>query len=75
MRALQIGDKVAYSASFLRSIGCFTGDMPHTRGIITDIQPIGERQLVTVNWDCEDIPPKVISANLARVGTPAMSAN
>ncbi len=75
MTKLQIGDNVAYSATFLRSICCFTGDLPHARGIITDIKPVGERQLITVDWDCEDIPGKVISGNLAKCGTAGMSAN
>ncbi len=75
MKALQIGDNVAYSANFLRSIACYTGDMPSARGIVTDIKPLGERSLLTVNWDNEDIPSKVISANLAKVGSAAMSAN
>ena len=75
MKALQIGDNVAYSASFLRSIACYAGDMAHARGVITDIKPLGERQLVSIDWDRPDIPTKVISANLAIVGTPGMSAN
>ncbi len=74
MSKLQIGDKVAYSATFLQSISCYTGDIPFARGIVTEIKPVGERQLITVDWGNEDIPSKVISGNLAKVGTPGMSA-
>ena len=74
MKKLQIGDNVAYSASFLRSISCYTGDIPAARGVVTNIKPLGDRQLITVDWGNEDIPPKVISGNLAKRGSAAMSA-
>ena len=35
---LVIGDKVAYSVQFLRSIGMSHSDMAHGRGIVTEIK-------------------------------------
>lgn len=32
-----IGDRVAYSARFLRSLGRYTGNMPHLRGTIEQL--------------------------------------
>ena len=64
-----IGDKVAYSVQFLRSIGMSHSDMSRGRGTVTAIQPFGDsNQLVTINWDNPELPNKVLAANLAKVG-------
>lgn len=61
---LAIGDRVAYSRSFLRSIGAFTGEMPHARGEIKKLTPLGETTLAEVEWkDAELPPPRVNVAN------------
>ena len=65
---IKIGDKVAYSVQFLRSIGEVTGELPAARGVVTDIKKLGQRELVSVDWGDENIPGKVISGNLAKVG-------
>lgn len=65
---MNIGDKVAYSVDFLRSIGVFTGDMPAARGVIENITELGQTKLATIKWDSEEIPPKVNVKNLAKVG-------
>lgn len=73
----KVGDKVAYSAKFLRSIGCYTGDMPQARGVITALGEIsrGGTVIATIEWDrAGDCPEKVNVANLARVGSSAMYA-
>ena len=65
---VQRGDRVAYSAAFLRSIGCQTGELPQVRGVVTAVQPLGDRQLVTIDWGTDAAPAKVMACNLARVG-------
>jgi hypothetical protein len=62
------GDKVAYSVQFLRSIGqAPTGQMCHWRGIVVAVRELGQRVLVSVQWDSAPMM-RVIDANLAHVG-------
>lgn len=65
---LTIGDRVAYSRSFLQSVGAFTGDLPHARGEIKKLSPLGETTLAEVDWANTELPPRVNVANLCRVG-------
>jgi hypothetical protein len=65
---LEVGDNVAYSRGFLRSVGAFTGDMPHARGEIKKLTPLGETTLAEVDWNDAELPPRVNAANLCRVG-------
>lgn len=58
------GDKVAYAVQWLRSVGLSHSDYAHARGIVTDING----RIITVKWDTNDIPPKVLDSNLAKVG-------
>ena len=67
-RMIRPGAHVAYSAAWLRSIGCRTGDLPAARGTVTKIQQLGSLQLATVDWGSEDIPARVAVCNLALVG-------
>ena len=68
MRDIVIGDKVAYSVQFLRSIGMSHTDMAHARGRATVIWTFGaDTRMVSVEWDC-DMPEHVNAANLALVG-------
>lgn len=69
-----IGDRVAYSANWLRWTGNFAGELPQLRGAVVDITPMGGRDLVTVKWDHGE-QWNVLNVNLARVGSAAMSAN
>lgn len=50
---LNIGDRVAFSAKFLRAIAVYTGPKPFLRGTVIEIQPFGSDvpDLVTVAWD------------------------
>lgn len=64
---IKVGDRVAYSAVWLRSTGNFTGDMPFARGVVTELIPLGQTTLAVVDWANPDIPPKVNVANLTRV--------
>jgi hypothetical protein len=75
MRPITTGDTVAYSAAFLRSIGCQTGDIPFARGVVNrfvDISP--ECRLAEVFWDTAGIPPRVNVKNLCRPGSSGFSA-
>ena len=66
--AVKVGDKVAYSRRFLRSISCFTGDMPQARGKVTGLKTLSEDVvLAEVEWDLPDLPGRVNVKNLSRV--------
>ena len=78
------GDKVAYSARFLRSTGQYTGDIPFLRGEIVAVEPLGEPQLCTIQWSLDGKPVhmpsqyhddglgRVISPNLTLVSRLAL---
>ena len=69
-RALPVkaGDEVCYSAAFLRSVGAYTGDMPHARGVVTGVETLGgEIVLANVTWDIEGLPERVNVKSLSRV--------
>lgn len=69
---LQVGDAVAYSRAFLRSIGAFSGDLPHAKGKITGLVPVGrEVVLAEIDWDRAELPARVNVKNLCRVGSRA----
>jgi len=65
---MKIGDKVAYSVQFLRSIGSSHSNLARARGVIVGLQPFGTQTLVTVDWGDPEIPDKVLAPNLALVG-------
>lgn len=75
---LTIGTRVAYSANFLRSIGCYSGALPFLRGTITALNVLSPGcTLADIEWDGDkgEGPTRVNVANLAKVGSAAMSAN
>lgn len=55
MKSIAIGDKVAYSVQFLRSIGEVSGDMPAARGVVTALDELagGKLILARIDWDRE----------------------
>ena len=61
------GDGVAYSARFLRSIGCQTGPMPAARGRVTAVRRYAGVALATVAWGDPAMPDSVNVANLVGV--------
>lgn len=85
-KVFQIGDRVAYSAAFLRSTAMHTGDMPFLRGSVVAVMPFGGGQLCTIAWSLHAKPYKVeslyhddgfgrvISANLTLVARIAEDA-
>jgi hypothetical protein len=51
-----LGDKVAYSAAWLKSTGMRTGDYPFLRGTVVAVQDMSEVQLVTIEWTLRGKP-------------------
>jgi hypothetical protein len=69
---LTVGDTVGYSHQFLQSIGVHTGDMPHAKGKIAALVPLGrEVTLAEIEWDTAEMPARVNVKNLAKVGSVA----
>lgn len=65
---IKVGDKVCYSRQWLQSVGIYTGNLPRARGIVEDITSIGDKcDIVVVQWDCDDIPPRVNVKNLSKI--------
>lgn len=65
----KIGDRVAYKAAWIKSTQCH--DLASARGTVEKIEKLGQRSLVTVDWGDDDVPPRVIDANLCKVGSAA----
>jgi hypothetical protein len=72
---VKVGDRVAYAWKFLASIGMSHTFMAKARGTVTAVEDFGSNQLVTIEWNDEDVPARVIAANLAKVGANTRFAN
>lgn len=64
----KIGDRVAYSVQWLKSTCQQAGELGHARGVIVALQPLGERTLAEIDWGNPDVPRRVMTCNLAKVG-------
>ncbi len=64
---IKVGDRVCYKASFLRSTGQYTGDIPHARGVVESIKEYGGMSIANVNWNDSETPSKVNTKNLSKV--------
>lgn len=74
--SVNVGDNVAYSVQFLRSIGMSHSAMARARGVVTSTTPLGSSTtLANVDWNDPDMPSRVNVANLAKVGRNARFAN
>ncbi len=72
-RSFNAGDRVAYTASFVRGVGGSLLSIAQRRGIVSTVSTDNART-VTVQWDDEPEEHKlVLSCNLARVGSVAFS--
>ena len=70
-KKVQVGDRVGYSAAFLRSTGQMAGDAGHARGHVTELKELskGSTVLARIQWEGNhDLPGRVNVANLAKVG-------
>lgn len=67
---LQVGDRVRYSAMFLRSTGQYLGEVPQAKGVITGFKDLGsETKLADVRWEnCRTCAGRVNVFNLWKVG-------
>lgn len=70
-----VGDKVAYSVQWLKSVGMSHSDYARARGEVTDVRALGGSPLITVEWSDPDIPARILAANLAHVGPNTRFAN
>jgi hypothetical protein len=69
MKELTVGDKVAYSVQFLKSIGMSHSDMAHARGVVTGIQFLSTSFILArIDWHGANLPDQVNVHNLALVG-------
>ena len=70
MFTVSIGDRVAYSAAWLRSTGqqASTDDIGGARGVVSGLTKLGGITLAEVRWDRGDFPTRVNVQNLAVVG-------
>lgn len=69
---MQIGDKVRYAQTFLRSISCYAGPMAHAVGTVVCITESfggGGYTLVSVDWHGEDLPVRILECNLTVKGS------
>src|SRR5439155_6690744 len=69
--SIQVGDRVQYAASFLRSIGAYTGPMGHATGTVTALVPVGSTTLAEIAWDRnrDELPERVNVKNLKKIGS------
>jgi len=67
---MQVGDQVRYSVKFLRSIACYAGPMACATGTVSAVEAFGSGKLVSVDWHGEDLPERILDANLTVKGSP-----
>ena len=79
MSKIDVGDRVAYSKDFLRSIGMIHDcEMGHALGVVEELTSFGGKvspiTLAHIKWDHGfDLPEKVAVPNLRRVGRRAVA--
>jgi hypothetical protein len=65
-RAINVGDTVAYSKTFLQSTGQYTGNVPHARGKVLALHQLSpETTLAEIEWEKPDLPSRVNVKNLS----------
>jgi hypothetical protein len=75
-RTFEVGDKIAYTADFVRGPGGYSDDVGKRRGTVVGHHKLafGDRTFPRVKWDDEDNTALVHPKNICRVGSPAMYA-
>jgi hypothetical protein len=75
---LKVGDRVAYSAKFLRSVADYSHRSASMRGAVLDLRPLphSANQLVGVKWDNDNdgLRAGALSCNLVSVAQLASEA-
>lgn len=68
-KAIAVGDRVKFSARYCKDTCQVTGSIPHARGMVTNLRPLGHGVvLATISWGFmtgDDVPNVVNVANLA----------
>lgn len=66
----EIGDRVAYKAAWLRSVGA-DRELAQARGKVVGLQKLGQNTLVEIEWESGDFPKRVLAPNICKVGSVA----
>jgi hypothetical protein len=78
MNSFQIGDRVAYSAKFLRQIGLYGHGVAQDRGTVTQTRKLAfsKNEHVRIKWDndSDELRAGALSCNLVRVKDLGMEA-
>lgn len=66
---LNVGDRVAYSAKFLRSICDYSHESASKRGTVTSLKDYGTMTHVKIDWDDDkdELRSGAAASNLVRV--------
>ncbi len=70
MKTFSVGDRVQYTAEFLRSAGFYTGPVPFARGTVAELETWGRSGSVAVRveWESDEaIPPWINAENLEKI--------
>lgn len=66
-KALSVGDKVIYAASFLRSVQILSKEMADRQGLVLSIEQIAPKYKVAlIKWEDTTEPRRVAVRNLIR---------
>jgi hypothetical protein len=66
-REIQPGDRVQYSATFLRSIGTHAGELCFAAGTVAEVERHGGTTIAVIDWTIARMPRCANIANLVRV--------
>lgn len=67
MKLLRVGDTVMMSRHWLQSVGLLSGPVPFARGIVESVEKWKTGPcIVTVAWDTDGMPARVLHVNLVR---------
>ena len=72
-KKFSVGDRVAYSAAWLRGTGNVTGGLGELRGTVRDVQPFGAHQLAVIKWDNYHAKSDYYDDGFGRVITPNLT--
>jgi hypothetical protein len=64
---IAVGNRVAYSVQWLRSVGMRQSYLARARGVVVGFEPLGSSTLARIDWNDPDVPTRVNVANLAKV--------
>lgn len=65
-QTLELGDRVAYSATFLRAIGDYSYESASMRAHVIGFEPLGGNRLARLKWN-DGSDRSVLESNLRRV--------